>query len=273
MSQATDLTQTIGLEAVEAAVFGALVSGGRQNVARLTRASNKPRSTVVDTLARLQKRGLVRPVAVGKHTEWKVTNSIKLAEKFLHAAELLQAPADTGGEDKQLHLKLSRETEFTIFVGWRNMIAIYKREMIAHANQRMWAIQSAQSIKAALETADSESFIPVNDAIREHKLIVEAVVGEGMLEWYTNQDPNWVQSLEGRMNAYRIVGDDLLDFTAELLIFNDLFLMANWQEEVVLLIKNPEMLGMMKKLHQLMYEAGHPFDQNEYLRKVLAGSK
>ena len=273
MSKVTDLAQTIGLEATESTVFSSLLAGGRQNVARLTRACGEPRSTVIDTLARLQKRGLVRPVPIGKHTEWKVTNAITLAEKFLRVAELLQAPADTGTQEKHLHLQLSRESEFTIFVGWRNMIAIYKREMIAHANQRLLAMQSASSIKTALEKAGSDDFIPVNDAIREHKVIIEAVIGEGMLKWYTEQDPNWVKSLEGRTIAYRVVEDELLDFTAELLIFNNLFLLVNWQEEVLILIKNQQMLNMMKKLHTLMYEAGHPFDQNEYLRKVLENRK
>jgi hypothetical protein len=90
-----------------------------------------------------------------------------------------------------------------------------------------------------------------------------------MFELYKGQGAAWLASMEGRTAAMRFVSDEMLDFNSELLIFRDKMLMTHWQDEATVMIKNTDMLAMMRKLYRLLYEAGHTIDQNEFLRRLL----
>lgn len=259
----------LGLSEVENTVFKLLSSRGRLKVSEITTISKLPRSTVTDILQRLRSRGLVRPTQIKKHTEWKITNNIKLAEKFLNAAEALQVIGVSDNAPKNTYIKLSRQTEFVAYIGWRNMIKIYESEVVAHKGQRLYIVQSVASAQAALDIAGPQSFVQVNEAIKQNNIIVEAIVSSSMIELYKKQSAEWLNSMQGRMTAMRVVSDDLLDFSAELIIFQDKFFLANWEEEVLIVLKNQDILAMILKLYRLFYETGSFMNQNENLTKIL----
>jgi DNA-binding Lrp family transcriptional regulator len=273
MSEPDKLHQLLDLQGTDSVVFSCLINDGRQSVATLSKHCRLPRSTVVDTLKRLHARGLVRQVAIGKRTHWKTTDTMKIAERFLVASEMLMTPSIELEQDKKMQLKISKETEFVVFVGWYNMVKVYEREIKAHPHERLYAIQSAKSAEAAFTQAGQASFEPMNRAIREHGLIVEGILSEGMFELYEKQPREWLESMEGRMNAIRVVPDRVLDFSAELVLFRDVALFTNWKEEVLILIKNADLLTLIKRLYELLYDTGKTVDQNAYIRRLLTETK
>lgn len=194
---------------------------------------------------------------------------MKLAEKFLNVSELLMAPHASANAERQLRLKVSRETEFVVYVGWRNMVHVYEREIAVHPRERLLVIQSTQSARTALHKAGESGFEPINRAIKENKLIVETIISRSMFSLYHEHGRAWLQSMEGRMSAVRVVPDTVLDFSAELALFRNIALFTNWEEEVLILIKNRDLLAMIKHLYTLLYETGETVDQNEYIRKLI----
>jgi sugar-specific transcriptional regulator TrmB len=269
MNNRTNLQKIFGLSQKEIKVFEFLLLKNRIRISVLVKECKLPRSTIKDILQRLRSQGLVRSVKVGKCTEWKATNRTVLTERLLNTVDFLQKPKTTKHATKKTRLRLSRQTEFIVYVGWSNMIRIYKKEIIAHKKQRLFAIQGATSAQVALDKATSSKFIELNLLIRENKTITEAIISENMLELYKSQNKNWLESMRNRISAIRVVPDEALDFNAELVIFKDKFFLANWEEEILVVIKNKDILSMILKLYKLLHSIGKPIDQNKYLNKLI----
>lgn len=266
------LSRALDLSPAEEAVFSLLSGHERMRIAQIVTQTRLPRSTVKDALLRLRGRRLARPVPIGKHEEWKASNTHGLAETFFNIAEYLQTSVETkrkGDETNATRVKLSQETEFVVYAGWRNIITLYERAIVSHAGERVQALQSTQSAQSGLARVSPAGFVPVNEAIKKHKVIMEAAISPSMLALYKPQGQAWVNSMEGRMNAMRIVPDELLDFSGELLIFRNMFLLTHWDEEACVAVHNPSMIALMRQLFTLMYQSGRMFDQNEYLRGLM----
>lgn len=238
-------------------------------VSQLVKTQFAPRSTIVDSLERLRKRGLARPVAMGKHTEWKLVNQAVLAEKFLSLAELLQERGAFEEMRSSKHGKVPHHSKTIVYTGWRNIIKAYEQEMMRHAGERVYGIQSTSSARDALAKATPKAFLGVNEAIKKHKIILEAIISPSMLELYKGNEEEWLKSLEGRAHAYRLVSDDLLNFSADIFIFSNKVLFTNWNDEELVVLRNKDIVAAQEKLFHLMFATGKQIDQNLFIRTLV----
>lgn len=270
MKQQEIFKNLLNLSISENTVFLFLLERRRAKVTDIVKTIQVPRSTVIDTLNKLQKRRLVRPVEVNGRSEWKLSNQSNLVEKFLNVAELLQTNEFAKQSPKKsLQLKLSKQTEFVIYIGVQNILNIYLREFSSRKNERVQGLQTTQSGRQALEKASHQRFIAINNAIKDNKIIMEMVMSYSMLETFDGNEKEWLKSLHGRTAATTLVADNLLDFSAELIIFNDKLLITNWEDEVLIVVKNKNIINMIKTLLKLLHSSGKTLDYNQYLTDMI----
>lgn len=258
----------LGFDELDSSLLRLLGDSGTLSVAEMTRKAKHPRSSIVDSLARLHRRGWVRKARVGVRTHWKLGNIVAIREQA-HAFISLLRNASSHEDEGIVHVPISADTEFSVHSGIASILQLYRTTVRVHASKRMRVIQSTESAKALFARVKVADLISVNEAIKRHSMIVDAIVTPSILALSTDQSREWKASMEGRTAATVLVPDNILPFAAEMLIFDDVALMTNWREETCILVRNQDLVEMLKALHSSLRLLGDTFDPNAFIRGSL----
>lgn len=267
MSQPQSLDRLLALSFVERQVFDFLNNDERQSIAGISQELSLPRMTVHDAIQKLHGRGLLRAVRVGKRRVWKRTRPEKVVQQLQGISNvLLEAEDGLVGESSEVHV--SQGADVKVHTGAEKMFQVYKTQLARHKRVRVFVIQSGSSAKAALNSIPSNAWEEVNRTIGANKLIVEAVVTEDMMELYKEQSDDWIKSMEKRLAATRVVPEKFFSVAAELLLFPGMYIMADWEQGVLLEVKQENMHGAMRALYESLFALGKPLDLHGFLREI-----
>jgi hypothetical protein len=180
---------------------------------------------------------------------------------------------DEGSIEVVKKTKNNSQSGFTFIYGKKTMLKVW--ESMAEKNiGRFYAIQSTRSLLNTINLFKPGEFIPINNAIKKNKIIVESIAREDALPTYLNtykDDPKIqrgiIDSFRGRMTDTTLVKNDYLNNNAELLLTSKSAFLMNWEQEVGIEIKNKDMIDFLKELFDLAKGYGKKIDFNEYLKK------
>lgn len=261
----------LGLTQTEIAVLNVLqVPRAVQNISRLSRVS---RTGVNHVLEKLKDKGLVSYEVVGKRRLYKCIHLEELARVFQQASDQIQV---SWANKKGARIKLSKEDEFIIHVGAKEIIPAYKRIAAENKNERIRAIQHHRSWSQLVEKISPKQLIEFNEAIKTNHIILEGMLNVSAYDSYKREvrdNPEKhveaIKSLEGRMADYAVFPDNFFNYDAEIWIFKTTTLIINWKEEVAIEITNANMTGFLKDMFAFVKESGKKLDHNETVRTIL----
>lgn len=232
-----------------------------------------PRTTVAFTIRRLIQKGLVLPVPHGRRFRYIALTESELIHKLEHTVSEVR---QTIKERKGAQVKISRASQFTIYVGLNEILPAHARIVSMNPKERVFAIQPNKSWMNLHKKLSPTQLISFNNAIRENKIILEAIIQENAYKLYKvffKKDPAMLkgiaESFTDRMADYTLVSEKLLDYHTELWLFNTTVLFINWEEEVAIEIQNPDIMYFVKDMFEIIKGVGVKIDHNKVMRELL----
>lgn len=272
MNTSVQLHDIMGLSDTEKKILIALPQA--KNVQSLAEETGISRSGIIYRLNSLVKRGLLQVVREGKRKTYAALTESELIDRLQQSINELKAASHVN--QKGARIKTTKEDEFIIHVGAKEIIPAYERIAAENKDERIKAIQHHRSYNELLEKITPAQLAAFNKTIIKNRLIIEGMLNEGAYQAYKDEvktNPNKykdsVQSLEGRMADYTCFADDKFNHDAELWLFKNTSLLINWHDEVAIEITNRSMTAFLKDMFEFVKKGGQKIDHNRAVRSVL----
>lgn len=261
----------LGLNTSEVKILESLISAKtHQTVAVETFI---PRTTVAFITKRLIDKGLVLSVRNGKRFRYIALTEEQLT---LRLEQIISEMRSTANERKGARVQLSKENEFTIHVGVKEVIPAYERIASMNRDQRIKAIQGINSWKALTEKLSAQQLIRFNKAVIDNRLIMDGVVQESSYKIYgemirkdSKGQKEAAKSLMGRMADYSFVPDNFFNVQSEIWIFKSTALLINWKDEMAIEIRNQELMSFLRDMFEFVKIGGTKINHEEAMKQIL----
>lgn len=235
-----------------------------------------PRTTAAFKTNNLLKKGLVLSIKNGKRFRYISLTESQLSDKLQNIIGEIRA---TASDRKGAQIRLSKESEFIIHVGTKEIIPAYERIASMSQDERIKAIQGIKSWKALLEKISPAQLIRFNQAVIENNLIIDGIVQKSSYKVYgemIRKDPKaqkeTAESLIGRMADYVFVPDNFFDVSSEIWLFKSTAFIINWEQEVAVEIINADIMSFLRNMFEFVKIAGTKIDHNEAMRQLLGNT-
>jgi Sugar-specific transcriptional regulator TrmB len=265
----TKTTDLLGFSHQETKIWQSLQKRS-SNITELAGITHFPRTTLYTALSSLKRRGLIKTYHKGKSV---IVSPIENRD----ISDLLNTSALTFNETGNIRVSNKEKdgSGFTVVYGKEVMFKVLER-LTQKGVKRLYAIQPAQSLLNTIKHFKPGEFIPINNAIRKNKIIVDAIIREDNVSTYLNfhKDDRTIQkkiveSFLGRMADTTLVKNEYLNNNADLIFTSQSAFLMNWEQEVGIEIKNRDMIDLLKELFELAKGYGKKIDFNEYMREHL----
>ena len=233
-----------------------------------------PRTTVSFVTKNLIRKGLVLSVRHGKRSKY-----VALTEEQLRARleQMLGEMKSTARERKGAQVRISKESQFTIHVGYKEVVDAYSRIAAKNKDTRIKAIQSNKSWNTIVEKLPPKELIQFNQSVIDNNLIIDGILEDNYYEMYREylkKNPAidakaTAKSLTGRMADYTLVPKEYFDVYSEIWIFETTVIIINWNEEVAIEITNREMMSFLRDMFEFVKMGGRKVDHNAAMREIL----
>jgi len=244
-----------------------------KSIQQIASDSTLSRTGINHALKNLLSKGLVKFDTVGKRRLYLAINLKELSQKFQKALDEIEIKND---DKKGARIKISKENEFIIHIGTKEIIPAYRRIAAENKNERIRAIQHHRSWNQLIEKISPEQLVEFNESIKKNHIILDGMLNKSAYDAYKEEiknDPKKhtaaVKSLEGRMADYTVFEDKFFNYDAEIWIFKTTTLIINWNEEVAIEITNANMTGFLKDMFEFVKVGGNKLDHNRAIRELL----
>lgn len=266
----------LGLNEAETKILNSFDSA--KNHLAVSKEISIPRTTVAFITKNLVKKGFILPIKHGKRFLYVSLSEEQLADRL---KQTLGGMRSTANERKGAQIRISKESQFTIHVGIKEVIEAYSRIASANKNTRIKALQSSKSWNTIVEKLAPNELIKFNQSIIENGLIVDGILQEDAYVKYGDYlkshpeaiNAEAAKSLTGRMADYTIVPPQFFDVYSEIWIFRNTVIIINWREEVAIEITNQEMMGFLRDMFEFVKMGGKKVNHEEEMRKILENIK
>ena len=247
--------------------------GTSKNVQGMARDTFLSRTGINHVLKGLIAKELIKFEWIGKRRFYLAVTLEQLSQKFQQTLDQIEI---ANKDRKGARIKISKEDEFVIHVGAKEIIPAYKRIASENKNERICAIQHHRSWSVLVEKISSKQLIEFNEAIKENHIILDGMLNRGAYNAYSEEirkDPekhaDMIKSIEGRMADYTVFSDEFFNYDSEIWIFKTTTLIINWSEEVAIEITNANMTGFLKDMFEFVKDGGSKLDHNKAMRDLL----
>lgn len=244
------------------------------NVSDLARTTKIKRTSLYSLLEHLLDRGLASKTRLGRRWYWYATPAKQLQEKLFSLAENHRATDET--REHEVGIIASQESEYKIYRGKNKLITIYKELANLPRHSRLYGIQPNISVRTVLKHLPEKDLVIINESFKKRNIIVEALLQEDFLTAYADilkpkkkSGQDILQSYGNRLAITTYIPSGTLNFDSEILFYGNIVLFMNWQELVAIVIKNKDMVGIMKALFELAKLSGNRVDQNPQVERLL----
>ena len=271
MNSTEKMLNIIGLSDTEKKIFGVLSDS--KNVQYISELTGISRTAVNYCLASLVSRDLVRIIHSNKKRLYIGLTENELIDKL---QEIINEAKTQRSGKKGARIKTTKENEFVIHVGTKEIIPAYARIASENKNERIRGIQHHKSYNELIDKITPQQLVAFNKTIIKNHLIIDGMLNESAYQEYKNEilaNPekyaDSVKSLEGRMADYTFFSDNIFNHNAELWLFKNTSLLINWHEEVAIEITNKSMTAFLKDMFEFVKKDGKKFDHNQIMKNVL----
>lgn len=243
-------------------------------VSELARATGQPRTSLYPRLLRLKERGLVSTTHKGKRRLWRSVSPRKLRDKLFTLAHAHEVVEESG--EQEFGVISSQESEYKVYAGKNKLVEIYESLGRLPRHTRLHIMQPNISAYSVMQRFPHDRLVAINQNIKDRQIIVEAILQENFLDYYTDRlreegksTKDIMQAYGGRLAITHYVPADRLNFDSEVTIYNDVVIIANWQELVAVVIKNEQVAGLVKDIFESLQTIGRRVDQNPRVKDII----
>lgn len=268
-----DIHKILRLTPIEKKVLNVFKKHSSILISDISTFSKLPRMTIYPALSSLKERGLIDYTRKGKRKYWFKESEDTIAHRLTEIASSMS---------KNIVEVRKDDSGFIIHRSLKSIYTIFERIAALNPGERLRGIQPTASMVNVIHNLKWEKELkPIQDAIREKGIVVEAVLQE---DYYTTlykeiykdnprRAKEHIQSFIGRATDMAYVTTNYLNANTELMMFRKVAFIVNWKDEVAIEIYNKDMLEFLTKLYELARGYGKKVDQNQYLKEFLEKQK
>ncbi len=241
-----------------------------QDIKRLTGLS---RTGIKYVIEKLMGRGLVNRTKIGRRFIYMAVSKKELSDGLRGVSDNMNIET---GKLSGARIKTSKENEFIIHVGAKEIIPAYERIASVNKNERIKAIQHHRSWLELLKKVSKDQLVDFNRSIVKNHLILDGMLNESAYDSYLKeikndpkQNKDAIESLNGRMADYTVFPNNFFNYNCEIWLFKNTALLINWHEEVAIEIVNENMAWFLRDMFEFVKEGGKKIDHNRMIREVL----
>jgi len=261
----------LGLSETEMKILEVLSTArGVQEIANLTEIS---RTGVNYCLKILRGKNLVFVVKQGKRRLYVGAVPSQVSSKLQSAIDELTLAS---GDKKGARVKASKTSEFIIYSGIREIIPAHERIASMNKDERIRAIQPNKSWMNVHKKLGPRQLTRFNNAIKENGIIIDGILQADAYRKYGEFFRHDQESLDevarsfsDRMADYTTVSEKFFNYNAEIWIYTDTVFIINWQEEVAIEIRNPDIMNFFRDMYEIVKESGQKIDHNQMMREIV----
>lgn len=262
----------LGLNQKEVLILEALVKAEtHKEVAKKTKI---PRTTVAFVVQNLIKKGLILPIKHGKRFRYISLTEEQLQNRLRQTLGEMKATAQ---ERKGAQIRISKESEFIIHIGIKEVIEAYSRIATLNKDTRIKAIQSYKSWITIIEKLGPQDLIRFNQFVRDNNLIIDGILQDKQYDWYGEylkehpqaESTDTAESLGQRMADYTLVHSEYFNVYSEIWIFRSTVIIINWRDEVAIEITNDQMMSFLRDMFEFVKMGGKKINHEEYLKEMM----
>ncbi len=243
------------------------------NVSEIAKISRIPRTTLYTAIDSLAQRNMISSRKEGKSTVLSPISTNELAERLQgESAQMIESGAFTI-HAKNHKLEDRARNSMTYIYGKGAMLDVWQ-QMARSTKNRFQMIQPTKSLETVLNKYDQKTFIPINNAIKKNKVIMETIMNENSFPTYMNFykgkkeiQRQILKSFVGRAADTTMVKNNFLQNNADLILNSRSAFLMNWESEVGIKIENRDIVDLLHELFRLAKGYGQKVDLNEYLKK------
>jgi DNA-binding MarR family transcriptional regulator len=265
--------QILGLGSQDNQVLISL-SKSTMSVTELSKKTKIARTSLYPLLERLHNRGLVATVRNGKRRSWKLISKEKLQRKLFSLAH--EYPIDDTESESEMGIVAAQESEYKVYHGREKLMQIYESLGELPRSSRLYGIQPNVSAYSVMQQFDFERLVEINQRIKDRKIIVEAVLQENFVDYYTKMlkkekkpGKDILKAYGGRLAVTYHVPVERINFDSEVMFYGNVVIIANWRDLVAVVIKNKEVFGLILEFFESLKSIGKRVDQNPSVEELL----
>ena len=233
-----------------------------KSITKLAGITEIPRTSLLYMLKKLENRGLVKQIRIGKRTRWK-----SVIEKPLRSLASAYARSVI-----DLDINPHMENGVILYSGMPALFSIFENLIHLPKYSRILALQPDNSLRHALRKNKVFEFLRINEAIKRQKFIVEGIVHERSVETVVKElgatsGTKIFNSFIGRLEDYVKIPDEFANVEAEIWFFGGSAYLINWHQEIAIQFTDPHMIGLLNVLFSCVKELGQRYSQNEKMKK------
>ena len=258
----------LGLSPIENKVLFA-IEKTPLNMSGLAGSTKTPRTTLYTAIDSLKRRGLISTRKIGKAVVISPTPKGTIQDMLAEASSAYDADGNTKIIKKHDN---GKQSGFTVVSGKKAMLKVWEG-LAQRDTKRFYAIQPTRSMVHTIERFKPGEFIPINNAIKKNRIIVDAILKEDNFPTYMEmhkREPNIqkdiIKSFIGRMAETTLIRNEYLNNNAEIYITSRSAFLMNWEQEIGIKIENKDMIDLLSEMFQLAKGYGKKIDLNEYMR-------
>lgn len=225
------------------------------NVSFLSRETNIPRTSIYTDLTSLKERGLLKTRKQGKEflVKLKKDSFDNLKNK------------DTDKIDKDI-------LEIKTYKSFDKILNVYREITETHKHQRMFAIQSTETLRVLSKKKNFSSFIQINENIKNNDIIIEGILSDTVFPVYANLlnlnpklKKRMFESFHGRAADTTLVPEDYLKTPIDIIIINKNIFITNWKDEWAIKINDEKLSQLFLEIFNLIKTTGVKINFTESL--------
>ncbi len=246
-----DKPNIFSLTQAEKKAFSSLSVDQANLPAQLVRKTRLPRTTLLRTLDALARRGLAESHTQGKRLVWRRAPQGSIERSILASTKSLGVSvADMSVPG------------FTLIRGADDLTRTLRALLESlPRNGRFTGVQPTISALAAMEKMGLQETIKINELIKQRGIIVQGVLEEnfvGRLSGVYGRE--WFKSFAGRLAHTSVVPEEYLRYLSDLYIIGNHAMLANWQDEIGVVIGNKDVVALLNSLFKFMHDSGRRMD-------------
>ena len=232
----------------------------------LSKLSKIPRPTLYTIFDALESRGLIQFHKIGRRKVWELADPQKIANSI----ELLKNSLLSFHKLDYQKLVLGTDTDIAIHRGKKSIMTLLNRLIQKHGGKRLMGIQGDFSGEAWDELISISEMNEANKKLRDANLITNVITSK---HWFKHQvelyGKSWAENFAGRATQTHIIDSKYLDYTSQILIFDDQLYLISMKEKIFIEIKNKDIAKLIISLQRFVEDHSPSLDVNKLLKEML----
>ena len=228
---------------------------------------NIPRPTVYITLEKLESRGLISPVKIGKRIFWKKTEEEIIVQHISNLKDELMS------KNTYEKMSVTEDTDIAIYRGEKTILTLFTKLIDEHRGNRLMGIQGDYAGDSWKGVFSLENINMINQKIIEKGLITEIVTSK---DWFKRQikifGKSWAENFIGRTAQVHFINNTYLNYKSQIFIFENQVFLVSMEEELFIEIKNMSIAKMLISLIKFTEDHTSSVDVNKIISDLISST-